>query len=289
MKKSILTAYKHMRRSPYQAISAIAVLTLTFFIAAVYLLVVAGSEKILSYFETRPQVTVFFKDEALEEDIQKIAEKLGNTQGVAGTTYISKQEALAIYQEQNKDDPLLLEMVTSEILPASIEISATNVSFLPEIAGSVSQEAAVEEVIFQKDVIDALTQWTRAVRISGMALLAFLAATSILIIVIIIGLKISTKRYEIGILRLVGATNWYIIGPFIIEGITYSLLGAFFAWGSSYLLLLYSTPFLVSFLGEIPLLPVPFLFMLALLGGMFAFGILIGSFASLIAARRFLR
>lgn len=289
MKKSFLTAYRHIRRTPYQAISAISVLTLTFFIAGVYFLVMAGSEQILRYFETRPQVTVFFKDEATEENIQAIQEKLSTKEGVGNTKYISKEEALSIYQEQNKDDPLLLEMVTSEILPASIEISATDVSYLPEIAMSVNDEQGVEEIVFQEDVIDALTQWTRAVRISGIALLVFLAATSILIIVIIIGLKISTRRAEIGILRLVGATNWYILGPFLLEGVTYGFLGAFFAWGLSYLLLLYSTPFLVSFLGEIPLLPVPIVFMLMLLGGMLGLGIIFGSIASLLATRRFLR
>ncbi|MCH7951886.1 ABC transporter permease [Patescibacteria group bacterium] len=289
MRKALSTTYKHMRRTPYQALSAVAVLSLTFFIATIYFLVMTGSEKILRYFETRPQVTVFFQDEATDDQIDILREKLTGHEGVSQTTFISKEEALEIYKEQNKDEPLLLEMVTADILPASLEISATDVSYLSQIAKIASDEEGVEEVVFQEDVINALTSWTRAIRIAGVALLSFLAATAMLIILIIIGLKISARKVEIEILRLLGATNWFIIGPFIMEGVIYGVLGAFFAWGTSYVLLLYSTPFLISFLGDIPLVPVPFLFMAVLLAGMLTFGTAIGSIAALIAVRRFLR
>ena len=289
MKKSLTTAYKHMRRTPYQALAAIVVLTLTFFIAALYFLVMAGSEQILHYFETRPQVTVFFKDDAADDQIQKVQEKLSQTPGVSETKFISKDEALSIYRKENQDDPLLLEMVTADILPASLEISASDVTYFREIASAVTGQPGVEEVVYQEDVITALTSWTRAIRISGIALVGFLALTSILIILIIIGLRISARRTEIEILRLLGATQWYILGPFLVEGVSYGVLGAFFAWGAAYLVLLYSTPFLVSFLGDIPLLPVPFLFMFVLLLGMLVFGTVIGSIASLLAARRFIR
>lgn len=289
MRKALSTTYKHMRRTPYQALSAVAVLSLTFFIATIYFLVMTGSEKILRYFETRPQVTVFFQDEATDDQIDILREKLTGHEGVSQTTFISKEEALEIYKEQNKDEPLLLEMVTADILPASLEISATDVSYLSQIAKIASDEEGVEEVVFQEDVINALTSWTRAIRIAGVALLSFLAATAMLIILIIIGLKISARKVEIEILRLLGATNWFIIGPFIMEGVIYGVLGAFFAWSTSYVLLLYSTPFLISFLGDIPLFPVPFLFMAVLLAGMLTFGTAIGSIAALIAVRRFLR
>jgi cell division transport system permease protein len=249
----------------------------------------AGSDQVLRYFETRPQVTVFFQDEASLEQIMQLKDKLENQQGVSQIVFISKEEALEIYKEQNKDEPLLLEMVTAEILPASLEISATDVSYLSQIAEIVSSEDGVEEVIFQEDIIKALTSWTRSIRVAGIALLSFLAATAMLIILIIIGLKISARKVEIEILKLLGATNWYIIGPFIVEGVFYGTVGAFLAWGASYILLLYSTPFLISFLGDIPLFPVPFLFMAGLLVGMLLLSTLIGSIASLLAVKRFLR
>ncbi len=289
MKKILSTTRKHIRRAPYQALAAIAVLTLTFFLAASYFLVMAGSEQILRYFETRPQVTVYFTDETNEEKIKDLQQRLLQDSQISQVNYISKDQAYKIYQEQNKNDPLLLEMVSADILPASLEISAKSVNSLPKIANKISSEQGVEEIVFQEDVIEALTTWTNAVRISGIALLVLLSFTSLLIILIIIGLKVAARKTEIGILRLVGATTWYIIGPFILEGIFYGIVGAFFAWGTTYILILYSTPFLVTFLGEIPLLPVPIIFMVALLAGMLSLGTIIGSLASLMAVRRFLR
>lgn len=289
MNKALSTAYKHMRRSPYQALSAITVLSVTFFIAVVYFLVMVGSEQVLRYFETRPQVTVFFQDSATQDQINALESDMRRHPGTRTVTYISKEQALEIYREQNRDEPLLLEMVTAEILPASLEVSAIDISYLPEIAQIATGRAGVEEVVLQEEVIRTLSSWTRFIRIAGIALLSFLAGTSMLIILIIIGLKISARRTEIEILKLLGATNWYILGPYLVEGIVYGVMGAFLAWGAAYVLLLYATPFLIDFLGDIPLIPVPFWFMGSLLSGMLLFGVAIGSFASMIAARRFLR
>jgi cell division transport system permease protein len=126
-------------------------------------------------------------------------------------------------------------------------------------------------------------------RISGIVLIGFLALTSILLISIILGLKISSRKVEIKILKLVGATNWYVIGPFLLEGTIYAVSGAVIGWGLTYLLLLYSTPFLVTFLGDIPLLPVSFLSMLLYLLGLVGIGIIIGNLSSFLATRRFLQ
>lgn len=289
MSKALTTAYKHMRRSPYQALSAITVLSVMFFIATLYSLGMVGSERVLKYFETRPQVTVFFEDSATQEQINDVESGMRSHPGVASVTYISKEQALEIYREQNRDEPLLLEMVTAQILPASLEISATDISYLSEIARIATDRDGVEEVVLQEEVIQTLTGWTRFIRIAGVVLLSFLTGTSMLVILIIIGLKISARRAEIEILRLLGATNWYILGPYLVEGIFYGVLGALIAWGAAYVLLLYATPFLIEFLGDIPLIPIPFWFMAAFLGAMCLFGVAIGSFASLIAARRFLR
>jgi len=182
-----------------------------------------------------------------------------------------------------------LEMVTANILPASLEVSTTSISYLGEIAQILRQESGVEEVIFQEDVVRSLHEWTNVLRKVGVGLIATLGGVSLLIILVIIGMKVALRREEIEILQLLGGTNWYIRAPFIFEGIFYGVVGAILAWGISYLLLLYSTPFLVGFLAGIPILPVPFLFMLALLGAEILVGALIGTLGSLIAVRRYLK
>lgn len=289
MKKSLNTTLKHIRRTPFQALAATAVLTVTFYVTSIFSLGIYSSHQILNYFETRPQVTAFFEDTATTEDINSLKTDLASKEFVSNVKFVSKDEALAIYREQNQDDPLLLEMVTAEILPASLEVSGINAKVLPQIAQIMSGRSGVEEVVYQKDVVESISKWTKSLRSAGIELVASLVVTSFLIIFVIIEMKIVTRKREITILSLLGASSWYIKNPFILEGLLYGTLGAILGWSFSYIRLLYATPFLVSFLGEIPLLPIPAVNMIILLAVQMTLGIVIGSFASFIAVRRFLK
>ena len=278
-----------MRRSPYQALAATLIMFLTFFLATVFVLTAGGFQVVLRYFETRPQVTAFLKDETTLEQVDTIKARLAQTGKVKEVKYISKEEALVIYREQNKNDPLLLEMVTANILPASLEVATKDIAFLPEVAQILKSEPGVEEVVFQEDVVKALHNWTSTLRKIGIGLIGALGLVSLLIILVIIGMKITLRKEEIEILQLIGASPWYIRAPFVFEGMFYGIVGAITAWGISYLLLLYATPFIVKFLSGIPILPVPILFMLSLLGIEILSGIVIGSLGSLLAVRRYLK
>lgn len=281
-------AWQHIRRTPYQALAAILVMTLTFTIAAIFILLAFGSQAILNWFETRPQVTAFFKDGTKMEQVEALKNKLSGTGKISQMKYVSKEEALAIYREQNKNDPLLLEMVTANILPASLEVSTTSLSSLGEIASLLKSESQVEEVIFQEDVISSLSAWTSALRRIGAGLTICLAVISLLVVLVIIGMKIALRKEEIEILKLIGATSWYIRAPFVLEGMFYGVVGGTFAWAITYILLLYSTPLLVSFLSGIPILPVNPSFMLILLFGLIGGGAVIGALGSILATRRYL-
>lgn len=281
--------WQHMRRTPYQALAASLVMTLTLFIASVFALVTLGSERMLRYFETRPQVTAFFADTVTQEQVQNLSQAVINSGLTAEVKFVSKEEALAIYREQNKDDPLLLEMVTADILPASLEVSAAKVANLALLAELMQGAEGVEEVVYQQDVVAQVNRLTRGLRWAGVVILSFFTVTAVLIIVIIVGMRIASRRDEIEILRLLGASNWYIRAPFLLEGAIYGVVGAVLAWGAAMVILLYATPALLDFFGTIPLLPVPVWVMGAVLGGEIIFGLVIGSFGSLIALSRFMR
>lgn len=289
MNEHLKTTWTHLRRSPYQSLSAILIMFLTFFIATSFVLTAAGFQVVLRYFETRPQVTAFFKDDTNQQQVDLIKAKLIQSGKVEETKYISKEEALEIYKQQNENDPLLLEMVTANILPASLEVSTKDIAGLSEAAGILKEESVVEEVIFQEDIVQALYQWTGTIRKIGIGLIGALGLTSFLIILVIIGMKITIKKAEIEILQLIGASTNYIRTPFLLEGIFYGAVGAVLAWGLAYLLLLYATPFIIKFLSGIPVLPVPVYFMLIILGVEILAGIIIGSFGSLIAVKRYLK
>ena len=289
MKNHWRTTWTHMRRSPYQSLAAILIMFLTFFISTVFVLTAGGFQVVLRYFETRPQVTAFLKDEATSSQIEVLQARLAQSGITKEIKYISKEEALTIYKEQNKNDPLLLEMVTANILPASLEVATNDLSHLNEVAQVLRSEPIVEEVVFQEDVVKALQKWTVNIRKIGIGLMGAFGLVSFLVILVIIGMKITLRREEIEILQLLGASPWYIRSPFIFEGIFYGGIGAFAAWGISYLLLLYLTSFIVKFFQGITLLPVSPFFMLTILGFEILVGIVIGALGSLLAVKRYLK
>lgn len=271
---------------------------LTFLVGGVFFLATVTSVAILGYFEGKPQVTVFFTPKAglAEADALKI--KLEATGKVAGTHFVSKEDALAIYRQQNQNDPLLLEMVTADILPASLEVSATDPQYLSQLAGVIQGSEGVDEVVYQRDVVDSLLAWTNAIRWVGGALALILVIDSLLIIGTVIAMKIALKRDEIEILTLVGASVWAIRAPFILEGGFYGFTGAAIA---SLILVgttLWLQPYLFSFLGMIPIFTkllgsvTSSAFLIAVstfMGGTMLTGFLLGALGSSIALRRYLK
>ena len=281
------TVLKHMRRAPYQTLAAISMTAVTFFIVSVFTLVVLGAHGILTYFESRPQVTAFFKDDASLSDVDALKSNIAGKVAISDTHYLSKDDAFEIYRKQNASDPLLLDMVTADILPASLEVSAKNVTDLGSIASLMQKDPIVEKVVFQKDIIDTLKKWVDGIRVIGITLSALLIFSSLTTIIMILSLKFSARKSEINTLSLLGATSWYIRGPFVSEGMIYAVTGASIGWSAAYIALLYLTPNIIAFMQDIPLLPVPIVFMLALLGAEVVLACCIGAVASLVATRRY--
>ncbi len=287
----IKTSFKQIRRTPYQALAAVMVMFLTFFAISCFALISLGSNRVLQYFEASPQVIAFFekgKDLSAGE-IEVIKVKLETTGQLADFKYVSTREAEAIYREKNKDDPLLLELVNYKILPPSIEISAKSIDSLPKLKQLLETSPGVEDIAFYEDVVNSLSSWLKNIRFFGLGIISFLLAQSILIVITLIGLKILVKKEEIEVLKLIGASNWFIRWPFLFEGIFYGTSGAFLGWGAAYLLLLYTTPLIISWFADINLVPVPPAIMLMLLVANLFMGIIVGALASFLAVHRFLR
>ncbi len=287
--KVVKTTVKHIRRSPYQSTAAVVIMMLTFLSITVFAFIVFGSSSVLNFFESKPQVTAFFKNTATQQNIDSLKKQLDQTGMIASTKYISKEQALQIYKAQNKNDPLLLDLVTADILPASLEISTVKIEDLGPVSQILQKSPYVSEVVYQKDIIATLARWTNAVRIIGVILIIVLTMVSIFIMVAVIGFKVSQKRDEIEIMKLLSATNWYIRWPFVFEGIIYGAIGAIIGWVIATAGLLYFSPYLESFLRGIPLFPVSPLFLAGLLVGELVLAVLLGVLASSLAVLRYLK
>ena len=279
------TALDYIKRAPFQALSAIFVLTITFFVATVLSILVYSSGKIIRHFETRPQVIAFLKDESTPESISALQERLSKDSRVKDVKYVNKEEALAIYKEATSDNPLLSELVSPSIFPASIEFSLLDLSFAEKVIEDMRGEAIVDQVGFTAnigsqtalgDVVSRLRTITLYLRVGGGVLVGVLLATSFLVLIVIIGMRMTTRRGEVEILDLIGATPGFIRSPIIIEAFIYALVGVIVGWLSTLILTLYATPSIVNYFGEIPVLPRDTLNILALFGIILAVEIVIG-------------
>ncbi len=283
------TVIKYIRRSPYQAVAAILIMTLTFLTVSVFAIISLLSIRIIDYFESRPQISVFFNPDTPQEQIDAARQKIESTGKAASVNFISQEEALAIYREFNKDEPLLVELVSADILPPSLDVKALEVTDLPELAQVAQGSEGVDRVIFQKDIVDTLSKWTNAFRQIGILIVLVLSVVSVFVILTIIGIKITNRRGEIEIMKLIGASDWFIRTPFILEGVFYSFVGAVLGWAVSYGALLIFGPSLQSFFSGVPVFPIEPIYMFIILGIQLVAAVLLGSLASFIAVFRYLK
>ena len=221
---------------------------------------------------------------------------------IKSVDYISKDQALEIYKESVNNDPLLLGtvtdlgLVTADILPASIEISVGSPDDFDQAVSLLNKSTIIsvtsqgqKEIDFPRDVVEELTKWTRAIRTAGIILITVLSLTSILTIMIIISLKVSSRRPEIGTLKLIGARNKFILRPYLLEGLIYGVVSAFISWIMTYIAILYSSPFLAPRLSGIIAFPIPFLTMVILFVALVIFSAILVSISSFWAVARFLK
>lgn len=213
-----------LRRTPYQTFAALSVLFFTLLLSGLLFISLTFLQGLLNYVETRPRVIVYFQVKATEDQVQAVQTLLENSGKTNDITYVTKEKAFEIYKEFTENDPLLLEMTSADILPASLEIDATKPEYLPDIAEMVSNQPGVDEVQFQKDIINNLLSLTSNVRRITVIFFGYLMFMSIIVLTTTLSFKIALKKEEIAILKLLGATNMYIRKPFIGESVFLGML-----------------------------------------------------------------
>lgn len=247
--KEILTS---IRRTPYQSLAGFSVLFFSLFLSSILFISLSFINGLLNYLETRPQVTVYFQPKTPENNIFKVRDELAASGKTLSIKYIDQKQAFDIYKNLNKDNPLLLEMVSADILPPSLEIFAKKPMYLPEIAEYLKKQGDVDEVQYQKDVIDKLLTLTSILRKGSFIFFSYLILMSILVLTTTMSFKIALKKEEIELLRLIGASNSYIRKPYIKEalfmGVTATSLTFFILVG----VFLYSNTFLKGYFVGIP-------------------------------------
>lgn len=229
------------------------------------------------------------KLDAPDSATEALANNMRSKSYVREVKLVTKKDALSIYQQENQNNPLLLELVTEEILPSSVEVSAINAKDLEQIKNDLQSDNNVDEAVLQESVVSNLIRWTGAMRFVGLFILAVLLATSFLMIMVMISMKVSSKRGQIKIMKFIGASNGYISSPYLMEAAVSSSLANLLAFAFYYALVLYLTPWFKDFLTGVISFPIAWQFFAYQFAAGVVLAIILGNLASFAAVRRMLK
>lgn len=224
------TIFESIKRTPYQSIASFLILFFTLFLTLFFFTLTSFFSGMLDYVEAKPQVTVYFQPTVSESDIFKVRDDLTQSGKTASIKYVSREEALKVYREMNKSNPLLLEMVSSDILPASLEVYAKEPEYLNQIADYLKDKPGIDEVEFQKNIVDKLMSITDILRKVSVFIFVFLLIISFVVLMTTTAFKIALKKDEIELMQLLGASKGYIRRPYLVEGMFFGLVSGTFAF-----------------------------------------------------------
>ncbi len=258
------TTFRNIRRSPFQAMAAVLVLSITFFVISVVSILLYSSDQFLQYVETRPQILAFLNKEAAPEKTAELHNRLKNDPRVTKVVYVTQEEALELYKTKTQKNPLLSELVSPTVFPASLEFSVKNLGDAESLINELKNESVVDDIGFtasfgdDKELSEEINKIRQAgwyIRVGGSVFAAFQVTASFLVLALVIGIRLTTRRGEIEILNLIGATPGFIRSPIILEALVYSALGVILGWVMALLLVLYAAPSLLAYFEGIPILP----------------------------------
>jgi cell division transport system permease protein len=283
-------------RNKWLSSSAISMMTLAIFTIVCLLLVNVLIDSLTSNLEDKIDISVYFRSDAPEEDILAVRSDLIGMPEVRSVEYVSPEEALARFREKHKDNQVLmqsLEELDSNPLEASLNIKAQAASQYEVIANFFKQEKYQELIdkinyFENRAVIARLSSITKTIRQFGFILLLILAGLAVMVTYNTIRLTIYSSRKEIKVMKLVGASNWFTRGPFVIEGALYGIIASLITTIILFPLLWYVSPKINVYLPGTDLFYFYQTNFFVILLFQLLIGVGLGTVSSVVAIRRYL-
>ncbi|HWR30510.1 MAG TPA: permease-like cell division protein FtsX [Negativicutes bacterium] len=285
----ITESINSIKRNGLMSVASLMTVALSLLILGMFTIVVMNLNHLASVLESQVQVTVYLQDSLKDVETREIGTRITKLPGVTRVTFVNKEEAMGRFKQRlGTQQGLLAELGEANPLPNSFEVKVDRPERVKAVALAIAQLKGIEAARYGQEVVEQLFGLTRMVRIFGVVLIVFLGLAALFIIVNTIRLTVFARRREIGIMKYVGATDWFIRWPFIIEGV---LLGSFGAFISTVLLTqfysmvtgqVYETLAFLPLLPQYPLMGYVNIFLL------FA-GICIGALGSVISVKKFLK
>ena len=257
-------------------------------VLGIFLTMVLNVNNLASHLENQVQVTIYMDDSASAEQLKHMEKVLRSTAGIVKVTPRTKEEALAEFRKRlGEQQKLLAALGEDNPFPASFEIQVDNPERIPQLVAQFQQMPGVETAKFGQEVVEHLFQLTRVLRIGGILLIVLLAIATLFIISNTIRITVFARRREVNIMKYVGATDWFIRWPFLLEGMLMGFAGAVIA---SLILVQGHNAIQAKIYGTLaffPMLP-SWPTMGYLSAGLICVGTLIGALGSSISLRKFL-
>ncbi len=283
-------------RNGWLSIATIMVMILALLVFLGLLMFGVVTEKAISTLQDKIDISIYFKQDLKEDEISKIQKSAESLAEVKSVEYISRAKALEIFKLRHSADATIgkaLEELSDNPLVASLNIKAKDPKDYEKIAKYFEDEKlkdSIDKVTYSQNqlAISRLIKIADTAGAAGLVMTLILAFIATVVTFNTIRLAIYSSREEIGIMRLVGASNTYIRGPYIVEGVIYGFISAILAIIIIAPLMYIATPYIAALIPEMNLIMYFYGNLLSLLGYSMLAGIVLGTFSSYIAIRRYL-
>lgn len=294
----IRTGLINFWRNIWLSTAATLVMVITLTILTLTFLVYSLTNITVHNIQQKVDISVYFKNQVSNDQIMAVKNEIQNLQNVESINYISADQALQIFKERHANDKLITESLAqldSNPLPATLQVKAQHLSDYPAIAQALNDpkyQQYISSVNFEDNraVIERLSKILNTTKRAGVGLAVIFGFIAILVIFNTIRLTIYNRKEEVEIMKLVGATNWYIRWPFVIESAFYSIAASIITLLLMLPVFHYALPRIGGYLGisgdarNILHFGIGFLFLWQLL-----ISLILGIFSSLIAIRKYLK
>jgi cell division transport system permease protein len=227
---------RSMRRNPIPSFAAMASVLVTLLVLGVFIPVVQATTGAANDVRAKVMLDVYLKTDADQAAVSRVRDLLGRTDHVKSVQFVSKQQA---YAEQRKRNPEAYQLLGSNPLPDTFRVTPDKPENVDAIRNALSPQTpsggrtvvdpSIDEVKNRKDETDKILSATKIVKLSMIALVALLVIASALLVSNTIRLSLYARRREVEVMKLVGATDWFIRWPFVIEGMILGTLGGVLA------------------------------------------------------------
>lgn len=285
----IKEVYTSFKRNIWMTLASIFTVVLSLFILGFFSIVILNLNKMADTLESQVQISVYLKDDLSQEEIDETKETLSKIEGLQDIKFTTREEAMENFKERLGDQQFLLDALDdTNPLPDSFSLTVTSPQQVKTIADTAAALDSVESASYSQDIINHLFNLTHLIRLIGIALIILLTGAAIFIISNTIRLTVFARRKEIAIMKYVGATDWFIRWPFLLEGICLGFIGGGLATIFLYIVYNQVTQEIYEAMAFFPLIPQhPFIDYISL--AILVAGIIIGALGSTISLKRFLK